>query len=74
MKKPKFKPLEQVRYISLGKVATIVECINQEDKRDIKAYGFRYYVRCARDIWSVPESQLRKIVRRETVRKSASYE
>ena len=60
MKKPKFIDGDIVYNWRLNKNGIILHCINTNEKKDIKAQGFRYYVKFGYNTWSMPESSLIK--------------
>lgn len=58
MKTPRFDISDTVYYRTLFRRGTILEIINLEDREDIAAQGFRYYILIGQDVWSVPEGRL----------------
>ena len=61
MKKPKFVIGDKVYYEDLDKVGTIVKIINLDDAEDVKAQGYRFYVRFPKWDYSVAQKDLCKI-------------
>jgi hypothetical protein len=52
------KPGMKTKY--RGKIAYVVECINEDDKQDLKTQGKRWYIDSDGFRWSVTESELRE--------------
>ncbi len=57
MKPPKFMPGDNALYEN--RVVKVTHIVNSTDPADVRAQGWRYYVRYDKGTWSVPESSLK---------------
>lgn len=67
MSKPKFQVGDRVYYPHLRATGVVRACVNERDRADVKAQGYRYEIefRSSGWTWSVLESQLKPSTRRE---------
>lgn len=60
----KYKPDDKVKYLRINKTGTIVCCVNEKDKVEIRKQGHRYYVDIGKTRWSISEDSL-KLVKKD---------
>lgn len=64
---PRFKVGDRVLYKTKKKTGEVIGIININDDDDIENQGFRYLVNLSdKNIWSIPESNLRSNIRGKT--------
>lgn len=67
MKTPEFKVGERVRNVTHGEKGEVLQCINVNDRADVKRQGFRYYIKVGKQVFSSPEWSIKAIKKRNRI-------